>query len=466
MRLFNKDDLHQWFGFAGLEPAELNKRMSLMQLGAFTASAGTIYCLLYIFLGFPNVAYTCLIYIVIYFINLLIFLITKNYSYYRSTQPFLILLAVFINHIAIGGYIDSSAVILASFLAPVIALTFASQKSAQIYYYLFLGSVLFAGFWDLYYGSSVPKLPKTVYTIFFTSNIISVGSIIYFLINEFLKKNLKLQEDLQESLTHLRQTQSQLIQSEKMASLGELTAGIAHEIQNPLNFVNNFSEVSTELLKELQEEQEKEIRDFENEKELLIDIEKNLHKIIHHGKRADAIVKGMLQHSGSSNGRIEPTDINALADEYLRLSYHGLRAKDKLFNAKLETGFDSSIGKIKVMPQDLGRVILNLLTNAFYSVTEKKKLSKGNYEPTVFIGTRKLDKWVEIKVRDNGLGIPKKIMDKIYQPFFTTKPTGEGTGLGLSMSFDIVTKGHGGQIKVETQEGKFAEFVILLPIIT
>jgi len=252
-----------------------------------------------------------------------------------------------------------------------------------------------------------------------------------------------------------------LIQSEKMASLGELTAGIAHEIQNPLNFVNNFSEVSHELLIEMKEELNN--GDLEEVREITNDIEQNLEKINHHGKRASDIVKGMLQHSRSSDGKKEPTDINALADEYLRLAYHGLRAKDKSFNATLETDFDQSIGLLNISPQDMGRVVLNLITNAFYAVDEKKKSGAENYEPTVTVMTKKEGDHLEIKVVDNGDGIPKKVLDKIFQPFFTTKPTGQGTGLGLSLSYDIV-KSHGGELKVETSVGKGTSFIIQLPI--
>jgi signal transduction histidine kinase len=245
-----------------------------------------------------------------------------------------------------------------------------------------------------------------------------------------------------------------------MASLGELTAGIAHEIQNPLNFVNNFSEVSNELIDEMMEEIDN--NDLEEVKAIAGDVKQNLDKINHHGKRADAIVKGMLQHSRSSDGKKEPTDINALADEYLRLAYHGLRAKDKTFNATLKTDFDDSIGKVNIVAQDIGRVILNLITNAFYAVDEKKRSGAENYEPTVTVSTHKEGNKLEIKVADNGNGIPEKVLDKIFQPFFTTKPTGQGTGLGLSLSYDIV-KAYGGDLKVETREGKGTIFIINLP---
>jgi signal transduction histidine kinase/ligand-binding sensor domain-containing protein len=270
-------------------------------------------------------------------------------------------------------------------------------------------------------------------------------------------------KEIEKAYAELKSTQTQLIQSEKMASLGELTAGIAHEIQNPLNFVNNFSEINKELLAEMKEEMNK--GNLEEADSIANDVIGNEEKINHHGKRADAIVKGMLQHSRNSSGQKEPTDLNALADEYLRLSYHGLRAKDKDFNATLKTDFDVSIGTVNVVPQDIGRVILNLITNAFYAVNEKKQQQHAGYEPTVSVITKSLGgKELEISVKDNGNGIPQKILDKIFQPFFTTKPTGQGTGLGLSMSYDIITKGHSGKIEVNSRVGEGSEFIIRLPI--
>ncbi|MGN6400797.1 MAG: two-component regulator propeller domain-containing protein [Flavisolibacter sp.] len=272
------------------------------------------------------------------------------------------------------------------------------------------------------------------------------------------KEEITAQRDnLEKTLDELQITQKQLVQQEKMASLGELTAGIAHEIQNPLNFVNNFSDVNKELIAEMKDEINN--SNYEEVKLIAKNIGDNEEKINHHGKRADAIVKGMLQHSRKSSGQKEPTDINALADEYLRLSYHGLRAKDKNFNATIETDFDNSLGKINVIPQDIGRVLLNLFNNAFYAVNEQKIQNPILYNPTVFVRTQKCDDKVQITVRDNGNGIPQKIIDKIFQPFFTTKPTGQGTGLGLSLSYDII-KAHGGEIKVESKEGEGSEFVI------
>ena len=301
------------------------------------------------------------------------------------------------------------------------------------------------------------------------------------------KANAKLYEQkqkLENTLSQLKSTQSQLIQSEKMASLGELTAGIAHEIQNPLNFVNNFSEVSNELIEEVLEERKKDqgARNEEIEDEILTDIKENLTKINHHGKRASDIVKGMLEHSRKSSGEKEPTDINALCDEYLRLGYQGQKAKDKDFNSTMETHFDPNLPKIDIIPQDIGRVILNLINNAFYAVNERSKNGENGYQPTVSVSSGRVDsprhgvagssgvggergkgEIIQIIIKDNGYGILDHIKDKIFQPFFTTKPTGQGTGLGLSLSYDIV-KAHGGEMKVDTKEGEGSKFIILLPV--
>jgi signal transduction histidine kinase len=292
------------------------------------------------------------------------------------------------------------------------------------------------------------------------------------------EKELEQAKVIEKAYTELKTTQAQLIHSEKMASLGELTAGIAHEIQNPLNFVKNFSEVNTELIDELKAERSKlkGERDEKLEEELIKDIRENELKIIEHGNRADAIVKGMLQHSGANSAEKEPTDINTLADEYLRLAYHGLRAKDKSFNSDFNLELDKNLPKIKVIPQDIGRVLLNLINNAFYAVDKKTKhpspeasdvkaTENSNYKPQVSVSTKKTGDIVEIRVKDNGDGIPEHVRNKIFQPFFTTKPTGSGTGLGLSLSYDIV-KAHGGELKVETKENKGSEFIIVLGINT
>jgi len=273
---------------------------------------------------------------------------------------------------------------------------------------------------------------------------------------------LKQKSEIEQGMTQLQLTQKQLIQSEKMASLGELTAGIAHEIQNPLNFVNNFSEVSMELVDEMEAELNN--GDKDDAIAIAVDIKQNLEKIRYHGKRADGIVKGMLQHSRMGNTVKEPTNVNALADEYLRLAYHGLRAKDKSFNAELVVNYDPALPEIEVLPQEIGRVLLNMYTNAFYAVQQKQQVAGEGYRPTVSVSTFFRDKKIVITIKDNGMGMPEHIKDKIMQPFFTTKPTGQGTGLGLSLSYDIVVKGHGGEINVETKENDYTMFIISLPL--
>jgi signal transduction histidine kinase len=284
---------------------------------------------------------------------------------------------------------------------------------------------------------------------------------------EQAKEIKKAYDELEEAHRDLKDTQSQLIQSEKMASLGELTAGIAHEIQNPLNFVNNFSEVNKELIEELSAEWSKRWVDGDGglEKEILNDIRENEIKIQHHGKRAEAIVKSMLLHSRSSSGQKELTSINGLCDEYLRLAFHGFRAKHKSFNAEFRTDLDPDLPEINIVPQDIGRVLLNLINNAFYAVSEKAEKGIPDYRPLVVVSTKKMNDKIEISVKDNGEGIPEQVRDKIFQPFFTTKPSGQGTGLGLSLSYDIVTKGHNGTLEVDTEAGLGSEFIIKLPCI-
>ena len=276
----------------------------------------------------------------------------------------------------------------------------------------------------------------------------------------------KQRNELQETVKELQATQAQLIQQEKLASLGELTAGIAHEIQNPLNFVNNFSEVSMELIDEMEQEMAK--GDMEEANAIAADIKQNLEKIRHHGKRADGIVKGMLQHSRASSNIKEPTNLNTIADEYFRLAYHGLRAKDKSFNAELVSNLDANLPLVNIVSQDVGRVLLNMFTNAFYAVHQKQKTIGGDFKPKVEVSTRTLTtqkgREVEVIVKDNGSGIPDAIKDKIMQPFFTTKPAGEGTGLGLSLSYDIIVKAHKGHININSTEGEGSEFIITLPV--
>ena len=320
------------------------------------------------------------------------------------------------------------------------------QKQNQLWWLITIAGVLFTTFIVLF--------------MFYRNNKIKQKA------NKLLriqKEEIEAQKkNVEKTLSELKATQAQLIQSEKMASLGELTAGIAHEIQNPLNFVNNFSEINSEMIDELNAELDK--GEIGEAKAISKDIKENELKISHHGKRAESIVKGMLLHSRSSSGQKEPTDINALCDEYLRLSYHGFRAKDKSFNADFKLELDESLPKIEVVPQDFGRVLLNLINNAFYAVNKKLESGVNDYKPMVVVSTKRLNENIEIKVLDNGNGIPDSVKDKIFQPFFTTKPTGQGTGLGLSISYDIITKGHSGEIHVETKEKQGTGFIILLPL--
>ena len=353
------------------------------------------------------------------------------------------------------------------------------KKLNSVIEVVFLGSL----FWMVGYGVSARNQQKALKKEEEKNKIIlSENEKLEVQVNERTSEILKQKEELEHTLEELKATQNQLIQSEKLASLGELTAGIAHEIQNPLNFVNNFSELNMELIQEFQEIKDKKANENNNSilpinedeqimNDLLKDISQNLAKINLHGKRASSIVKGMLQHSRTSSGQKELTDINELCDEYLRLSYHGLRAKDKSFNSDFSTSFEEKLPQIEILPQDFGRVLLNLISNAFYAVQQKDEGIKdgtisieGTYSPLVNIATILEKKWVKIIVKDNGIGIPKDAKSKIFQPFFTTKPTGKGTGLGLSLAYDIVTKGHNGTLEVESNEKIGTQFIIKLPL--
>ncbi|KAF0132055.1 MAG: integral membrane sensor signal transduction histidine kinase [Bacteroidetes bacterium] len=351
----------------------------------------------------------------------------------------------------------------AFFLLPAVAMLILGKKPAV--WWVIISVMMTTIF--LIYESAIGPLQigydQEKQRMFFFSSLVGTNVTIFFILLVYENSKNRALESVQKKNADLIATQSQLIQSEKMASLGELTAGIAHEIQNPLNFVNNFSEVNMELISELKEELD--AGNLEDIKAIANDIAINEEKILHHGKRADAIVKGMLQHSRTNNGQKELTDINVLCDEYLRLAFHGIRAKDNSFNADFKTEFDAFLPEINTIPQDIGRVLLNLINNAFYAVAEKKRsmAELDNYEPTVTISTKNLIESIEISVKDNGNGIPEEIMNKIFQPFFTTKPTGQGTGLGLSLAYDIV-KAHGGELIVETEQGKGSVFIIQIPI--
>ncbi|MBO0931094.1 hypothetical protein J2I48_08830 [Fibrella sp. HMF5036] len=394
--------------------------------------------------------------------------ITHNFNVYKYLQLGLILLAPLVNHILVGGFVESSIVILASFITPVIALTFVTRKTARLFFYLFIVVVLVGGVWELSTTPPATRLPGYVVTLFFTANLIFISIIIYMLIDGFLRKQEELRIELRQSLDTLRITQNQLIQAEKMASLGELTAGIAHEIQNPLNFVGNFAEVSVDIIQELNEERQRPVRDYDLEDSLMTNLTQNLQKIAHHGLRASNIVRGMLEHSRASTGQRAATDLNALADEYLTLAYHGIRAKDKTgstdrFTAHHELIADPTVGLVSLVPQDMGRVLLNIFNNAFYATQTRAGLGEPGYHPAVTVRTERRGKQVMVHIGDNGMGMPEALQTKIFQPFFTTKPSGQGTGLGLSLAYDIITKGHNGTLTVVSTEGQGTTFTITIP---
>lgn len=373
-----------------------------------------------------------------------------------------------------GGGVESPATF-ALFFLPAIAMLLLGQRPAMVWLCICLSLVTFLYLYEQQVGALPVHYDIEKKDLYFYLSIVGEIVVLFAITLAFNDEKNRAINSLIQKNEQLVTTQDQLIQKEKMASLGELTAGIAHEIQNPLNFVNNFAEVSTELVDELKEgpldqlpESGKAYAD-----EILADLSQNLQKITHHGGRASAIVRSMLEHSRMSTGERQLTDVNALCDEYLRLSYHGLRAKDKTFNASLKTDFDPTLSKLNMVPQDMGRVLLNLFNNAFYAIQERQKqnppsLNGHAYQPVVTVSTKKIIRkgvldQVEIRIHDNGTGIPNAVKDKIFQPFFTTKPTGEGTGLGLSLSYDIVTKGHGGMMRVDTAEGQGTEFTISLP---
>ena len=448
------------FGFENLEADEYKKRTTAVELGFLSAVGGVGYTLLYIYFGFSSLTIAVIAYVVTFFVNLFILRITKNYTFFKTSQLLACTFLPVLAQLLIGGFIEGSAVALSAFLSPAGALLFSSRHVARRYFYMFLVLIIGIGFYEYYYITPVITLPRKIIITFFVIVITTTFSIIYFILESFLKKLEEVRNELKKSLIDLKATQSQLIQSEKMASLGELTAGIAHEIQNPLNFVNNFSEVNTDLVDELLEELN---NNNSNEvKELAAMIKENNVRIVQHGKRADGIVKGMLLHSRKTSGQKELTDMNVLCTEYLQLSYHGIRTKNKSFSATLETQFDSSLQLINIVAADIGRVLLNVFNNAFYAMDEKKKLGVEPFQPTLILQTKAIPGGVEIRVKDNGNGIPASVIDKIYQPFFTTKPTGEGTGLGLSLSYDIITKQHGGAIEVSSEPGNYTQFIITL----
>ncbi|MFD1873310.1 sensor histidine kinase [Hymenobacter bucti] len=453
----------RWLGFEALPSEEVKRRTTAIEMGIFMATGGLVYALVYAALGFASLPLMALLYVASFGLNLLGLHLTGRFGLYERVQLASALLFPLAGHVQLGGFQNSSMLVLAVFLAPAAALLFNSVAVARRYFYAAAVTLILAGIWDYCYAPD-ERLPRLVLAVFAVLSPLFTFTILYFLMESFRRKQEQLRAELQQSLDHLQATQAQLVQREKMASLGELTAGIAHEIQNPLNFVNNFADVSTELLDELREEQLKPAPDPELAAELLADLRQNLTKITQHGQRAGSIVRAMLAHSRTSTGERQPTDLNALADEYLRLAYHGLRAKDKSFNATLLPDLAPGLPLVPGVSADLGRVLLNLFTNAFYAVHQRQRMgAEPAYVPTVGVSTRAVAGYLEVRVYDNGPGIAADIKDKIFQPFFTTKPTGEGTGLGLSLAHDIIVQGHGGTLTAESVPGTGTTFTITLP---
>jgi two-component system, NtrC family, sensor kinase len=424
-------------------------------------------------IGFMQAFYLLAIFSIVCFV--LSFLFKNGLPYQITVHLFASLgfIQIFLQACWSGGL--ESAATFALFLIPALSILLLGRKGSTFWLIIAILAVLFLYWYEVNYGQLPEMFDVSVRQSYLNQGIIGTMLCLFVIIFVIDKDKDEAFHDLFANNETLKATQNQLIQKEKLASLGELTAGIAHEIQNPLNFVTNFSELSVSIAQELKEEMNRTDVDAEYVAELLVDLTSNQEKINHHGKRASGIVKGMLEHSRTSTGVKELCNINILADEYLRLSYHGLRAKDKTFVADFKTNFDENLPQMEAIPQDIGRVLLNLFNNAFYAVQQRQKqtttdlttfqkLSNLKYTPIVTIATQNIDNQIIITIKDNGTGMPESVKKKIFQPFFTTKPTGEGTGLGLSLSYDIITKGHGGTLEVNSTEGEGTEFVISLPI--
>ncbi len=463
----------------GAGPADTDEvRLQKTLLVASTllmAPAGILWGAIYLYFDEPLAASIPLSYSAASFVSTIIFAVVHRFRLFRFSQLLFSLLLPFLLMLALGGFANSSAVVLWSLTAPLGALVFADRRQA-LWWFLAYVSLVVGGIAMEGYVRPTNNLPPAVVTVFFMLNISGTSVVVFILLHYFVgQKNHammlvgKKHRELDEAYNELKTTQAQLIHSEKMASLGQLTAGIAHEIKNPLNFVNNFAQLSAELADELHGEieanKDRKLADVADDlEEILADLKMNAARINEHGQRANGIIRSMLEHARTQPGERRATDINALLEQYLGLAYHGMRAGQPAFTVELEHDYDEAVGKVEVVPQEISRVLVNLLNNAFDAVHESAVRINGPYLPTVRVSTRQLTGQVEIRVSDNGPGIPPEIREKIFEPFFTTKPTGQGnTGLGLSLSYDIVTQGHGGTLTVESKEGEGATFVITLP---
>ena len=473
-----KEKLASVFGYSSCSDEERQRRSILIILVGLTSFAGLIYSVIYVFLGVSQAMIAIQIYIGFSLINLALYYFYKNYNFFRNVQLVAILLFPTLTHILIGGFEQSSVVVLSAMMSPLGALMFHTPKRAKVFFMLFVLMLFLSVIIDLFIPVARIDIPKDIRIVFYFLNIVIITSISFFLLLKFVSdneefkmelksKNLELSEEKQrveETLAELKITQNQLIQHEKLASLGQLTAGIAHEIKNPLNFINNFSELSLELIDEVFEEMNKPDNKnaVENITAILEDVKQNLQKVYKHGSRADSIVKSMLMHSRGSTGEKVLTALNTVVSENMTLSFHSMRANKNPYNVSLEISRDESIGMVPLIAEDFSRVIINLCNNAFDAMREKLTHSEG-YIPKLRVTTSTSGSKVIIQIADNGPGIPEHIKDKIMQPFFTTKKGTEGTGLGLSITHDIIEV-HGGELRVDTKEGEGAEFTIILPV--
>lgn len=467
------------FSYSSFDEEEQQQRSILILLVGLTAFAGLIHSLIYTMFGVSEAIVAIILYIGFSLLNLTIYYFLKSYNLFRNIQLVAILLFPTLTHVLNGGFEQSSVVVLAAMLSPLGALMFHTPKAARVFFYFFILIVLLSALFDLFAPTPEFTIPKEIRMVFYFFNIVAITSISFFLLLKFVMdnekfkqllkaKNVELSEEKQrveETLTELKRTQSQLIQHEKLASLGQLTAGIAHEIKNPLNFVNNFSELSIEMIDEVFEELEKPDpkEALESITLILQDVKTNLQKVYKHGTRADRIVKSMLMHSRGSTGQKVPTALNSLISENVTLSFHSMRANKNPYNVSLDINLDENIGLVQLIAEDFSRVIINLCNNAFDAMREKLSHTEG-YIPKLSVSSSFADNIVSIQIADNGPGIPDDIKDKILQPFFTTKKGTEGTGLGLSITHDII-KVHDGEIEIESVDGQGATFTISIPAI-
>ena len=442
--------------------AEEVRRRTLRRIVWYTCALAGIWIVLHVLLEAWSVTVPVVSYLLLSLANLAVLRWTEQYERFRTVQLVLILTHPFLTQLGYGGFSSGGAIVLACFIAPLGALMFHRTRVARWFYYAFVAVVVLAAVFEALGWTFDSGITRQANLALFTVNIAFVTAVIYFALERFWSErdelSVRLEEqykELQETLERLQAMQQQLVVQEKMASLGRLTAGIAHEIKNPLNFITNFAGVSIELVDELEE--------APGDAAVLEDLKVNVQKIQEHGRRADRIVQSMLQHSRGVSGERRDVELNRFLEEYVNLAFHGMKAQVQDFQVAVERDYDEEIGSVSLVPQDIGRVFLNLLNNAFYAVRERQEKEGSEFEPVVKVSTRRAGRDVEIAVQDNGSGIPAELQEKIFEPFFTTKPTGSGTGLGLSLSYDIVVGQHGGAMRVDSEPGRGTVFTVRIP---